>query len=159
MQSRGGVSVRCHTESMKTNVYGMSSVQAGAQGRVGVGKVFGVVTSAEARKILMDSPRWGDCRPLAHVADYRQATMAIEPAALLASAVHAQRHGVILAPAALVVGPDQITLFSEYARASNAAGVLKAVFSTLDEALRWAARQALVREHWQARMNELQLTP
>lgn len=111
--------------------------------------MHGVVTRSDARSIIIDSPHWGQCMPLAHVADYSRAAMAIEASALLGSAIHAQRHGVTLAPTALVVSGDQMPMFSEYCRASMAAGVLKAAFLSVDDALRWASRQAAVREHWQ----------
>lgn len=97
----------------------------------------------------MDSPDWGGCKPLAHVADYSSAALALDAGPLMASAIQAQRHGVVLLPTALVVSADQMPMFGEYCRASMAAGVLKAAFLRREDAVRWAARQAAVREHWQ----------
>jgi hypothetical protein len=132
---------------MSKHVYSTSSVVTGQHGAVGIGRISGVVTALEARRIIIDSPRWG-LRPLAHLADYSQAAVAIDTAALMGSAIEAQRHGVVLAPTAIVVGPDQMPMFAEYCRASMAAGLLKAAFLNVEDALRWAGRQAAVREHW-----------
>ena len=96
----------------------------------------------------MDSPGWGGCEPLSHVADYTGAAMALAAGPLMASAIQAQRHGVVLLPTALVVSADQLSVFTEYCRASMAAGILKAAFLRREDAVRWAARQAAVREHW-----------
>ena len=69
----------------------------------------------------MDSPGWGGCEPLSHVADYTGAAMALAAGPLMASAIQAQRHGVVLLPTALVVSADQLSVFTEYCRASMAA--------------------------------------
>ena len=140
---------------MQKHVYATSSVSSTARGRVGLGLIQGVVTASEARRIIIDSPSWGRCRPLAHVADYSGATMAINEGALLGSAIQAQRHGVVLAPTALVVSRDQLAMFDRYCQASMSAGVLKAAFLRLEDAVRWSARQAAVREDWQAVRNGL----
>lgn len=134
---------------MSKLVYDTTSVVVGGPGLVVVGAISGIVTPRDAPRLIADSPQWGGGQALAQVADYSRAVMAIESGPLMESARHAMRSGVILAPVALVVGLDQLQMFEDYCRAAREAGLIRAAFLSVDEALRWAAKQAAVQEHWQ----------
>lgn len=141
--------------------YPTASVQVGNSGRVAIARVRGIVTPTSAGKIIADSSSW--CgrlgAPLATVVDYQDAAMAIQTDALLKAAGSAYRQGAGLAATALVVSADHAAMFRDYAQLSADRGVLKAVFSSLEDAQRWAARQALVAESWQQMRRALRSGP
>ena len=140
--------------------YATAAVSAGSRGAVAVAKVSGVVTPAAAGRIIADSPQWGGKRSaLANVVIYRDAAFAIGADHLLSVADQARRFGVEFVPTALVVSPEQLPTLRAYANLSMACGILKGAFLCLDEAQRWAERQAVVAEEWQRMRSALRSAP
>lgn len=141
--------LRQHTDRMEKLVYCTTSVEVGPPGPVVAGLISGIVTTKNAPRILAGSAQWAGGQALAQVADYSRAVMAIEADELMRSAQQAMHEGAMLAPVALVVNLEQSAMFESYCRAARSAGLVRAAFLSVDEALRWAAKQAAVREHWQ----------
>ena len=134
---------------MNRFVFSSASVKASISGVVGVGVITGVVTPGNAAGIIASSAQWGGGKPLANVAIYDPATVAISMDQLLAAASSVRwAADNIVTPVALVATGDQAAMFMEYARRCGERGVLRAVFDRPCEALTWAARQALVQEHY-----------
>ena len=145
---------------MKSYSYPTASVQVGKRGAVALARVSGVVTPAAAGRIIRDSPRWGGPRAaLANVVIYSESAVAIGADHLLAVADQAQRFGVFFVPTALVVSREQLPAFRAYADLSMACGILKAAFVRLEDAQRWAARQAVVAEEWRRMRSALRSAP
>lgn len=145
---------------MQSYSYPTASVQVGKRGVVSLARVSGVVTPAAAGRIIRDSPRWGGRRAaLANVVIYSESAVAIGADHLLAVADQAQRFGVSFVPTALVVSSEQLPAFRAYADLSMACGILKAAFLRLEDAQRWAARQAVVAEEWQRMRLALRSAP
>jgi hypothetical protein len=145
---------------MACYTYPTASVFVRRADSVAVARVAGVVTPAAAGGIIADSPGWGGKgSALSNVVIYRDATVAIGLGHLLSVAGQAQRFGVRIAPTALVVSPEQLPAFKAYADLSMANGILRAAFLSLEEAHRWAARQAVVAEAWQAMRRSLLSAP
>jgi hypothetical protein len=140
--------------------YPTASAQVGQRGAVALARISGVVTPSAAGRIIRDSPAWGGKRTaLANVVIYSESAVAIGADHLLSVADQAQRFGVRLAPTALVVSPEQLPMFRAYADLSMACGILKAAFVRLDDAQRWAARQAVVAEEWLRMRAALRFAP
>lgn len=145
---------------MNNYSYPTANVRVGRRGAVALAKVSGVVTPAAAAKIIRDSPAWGGRRPaLANVVIYADSAVAIGADHLLSVADQAQRFGVSFVPTALVVSPEQLAMFRAYTNLSMACGILKASFLCLEEAQRWAARQAVVAEEWARMRSALRSVP
>lgn len=108
-------------------------------------KVAGEVTEAAAARIIGDSRKWAP-RPMAQVVSYQGARVRICADTLFKVAQLAHPADT---PTALVVPGDQLEMFRVYVRMHIDRGVLKAVFTSAEEARLWAGRQAAVREYWQ----------
>ena len=132
--------------------YRTASVQAGPDQSVGVARVSGIVTPESVRGIVADSTLWGQGREVfAHLVHYNSATIAMNLDDLLSSARRAKRADAAQSPpAAFVVSADQLPLFESYTGAMMGLGFHMAAFTSSAEGRRWAAQQALVREHWRA---------
>lgn len=131
--------------------YATAGARAYSAGRVAVGCVSGILTASIAREVIADSELWlpgGEA--LAVVADYSGAAIALSASDLLGAIQRIKWGGDMAPPTALVVASDQMAMFREYAARCATLGILRAVFASVDDAQRWAARQALVRQHWQA---------
>lgn len=81
----------------------------------------------------------GDEPALARVAQYARADIEFD---MVADAPR------IEVPTAYVVAPRQQERFRAFAAAQREAGGLAAVFTSHEDAHRWAAQQAQAREHW-----------
>jgi hypothetical protein len=137
---------------MKVIKYPCSRVQVSVGGSLAIAQIGGVITPDGAAAIIRDSVGWGGLggRPMVKVVDYSMAAVALTYDQLLISAGQVGMLRCVPA-AAIVATPETYGLFRSYAAASTAGGVLKAVFLSIDEAVRWAARQAVVLDHWQRR--------
>lgn len=136
---------------MKRLLYPTASVRTHSSDRVGVAVVSGVVTPDALRLIVSDSQRWGTKGDaLANLVVYQSAAMALSLDALVETAANAKADLSDIAPAALVVGPDDLAMFQVYCAAMSQRNALIAAFTSQQAAQQWTARQAQVREHWQA---------
>lgn len=136
---------------MKRLLYPTASVQTHSSDRIGVAVVSGVVTVEALRLIVHDSQRWGTKgEALANLVVYRDAALGLGLDAMIEAAAGAKAALSDIAPAALVVAPDRLAMFQEYSFAMAQRGALIAAFTSQQEAERWTARQAVVREHWRA---------
>jgi hypothetical protein len=138
---------------MKTFVYPTSGVRVTAVDEMAFAKVSGVVTQADAARIIAGSAAWGSAvvRPLVNIVCYSAAAIAVNADQLLESAGRAQWSMASVAripPTALVVSGETLSMWRDYVACAMAAGVLKAVFLNHEDAVRWAAQQAAVRAHW-----------
>lgn len=142
--------VRCYKCHMHRLLYRTASVETHAFREISMAHVSGVVTPDTLRLIIADSAQWaGGCDHLAHVVDYSGATMALSLDRMVEMARAAKRADAINAtPSALIVSADQMPLFENYTTAMQRLGFSMAAFTASDEGRQWAARQALVREHW-----------
>ena len=149
--------VRRSTDRMRNFVYALAAVSVGCEGRVSVARVTGLVTPTSSTQIMGDSAQWGGLqRPLVNVVDYLAATVAVYPDQLFLTAARVLApFGGIVTPTALVASPDQLPMFTKYASIAMSAGHIKYVFSTVEDALRWAARQQVVRLQWEAAADRL----
>jgi hypothetical protein len=155
MAQRGAV-----RDMMNSYSYPTASVQVGRRGAVALARISGVVTPSAAGRIIRDSSGWGGKRTaLVNVVDYSGSAVAIGADHLLSVADQAQRFGVQIVPTALVVSAEQLPMFRAYADLSMACGILKAAFLRLDDAQRWAARQAVVAEEWARMRSALRSAP
>ena len=130
--------------------YRTASVDTHAHREISLANVSGIVTPDTLRLIIADSTQWVDgANHLAHVVDYAGATMALDLGSMVGMAQAAKRPDAINAPpCALVVSAGQVQLFEDYAAVMQRAGYALAVFTAAADGRRWAARQALVRDHW-----------
>lgn len=81
------------------------------------------------------------------VADYQCASLHIDSQKLFGSAmsvISSGNGGALACPTALVVCPDDLTMWRDYAALMANAGVLRGVFVSHDAALSWVRRQAAV---------------
>lgn len=140
--------------------YRTASVETHAHHEISLANVSGIVTPDTLRLIIADSTQWaGGSGHLAHVVDYGGATMALNLGQMLEMARAAKRADAINAtPAALIVSADQVSLFESYTAVMQRLGFSMAAFTGADEGRRWAARQALVREHWRGLRAGLRLS-
>jgi hypothetical protein len=145
---------------MQRLVYRTASVETNAYRAIRIASVSGIVTSAALGSIIADSAQWaGGGAHLAHVVNYGGATMALDLGQMIAMAQSVKPADALMStPAALVVRVDQLPLFDGYTAAMQARGFLIAAFTAGEAARRWAAQQALVREHWNARRAVLRLS-
>lgn len=83
------------------------------------------------------------------VADYSGARLQITEHQLVGSiaSVIMADSGALALPTALVVRPDDLTMWHSYARMMAKAGIVRGVFTDHDKALRWTRRQAEVFNH------------
>jgi hypothetical protein len=117
---------------------------------VGHTQIAGVVTPDVAAQVLADNAAWlARSGAMGQVADYSRAVLAIDSMNLLRTAATAARYESALdTPTALVVGSsDQFKLIEDYAGLMARRGAVRAPFLSQDEALRWAARQAVAWEY------------
>ena len=140
--------------------YRTASVDAHAHREISLAKVAGIVTPDTLRLIIADSTQWaGGASQLAHVVDYSGAAMAMGLKQMVDMAKAAKRPDAINAPpCALIAGAGQVKLFEDYAAVMQRLGFSMAVFTGADAALRWASRQALVRDHWRGLRAGLRLS-
>ena len=123
--------------------YGCASVRAHARGGLIHATVRGEVTQLVARSIIGGAPLWSPVRS-SQVVDYSRARVKLSAEALFAAA---RAVAIGDTPTALVVGPDQLVMFADYARMAVEQGVLKQAFTSFEAAHRWAAAQAAVAEY------------
>lgn len=130
--------------------YRTASVNTSCLHGVGLARVSGVVTSDALRLIIADSTQWaGGSQQLAHIVHYSEAAMALTLDQMVCSGRAAKRADAINAtPSALIVSAAQMPLFDAYAAVMQRLGFSLGVFTGAEDGQRWAARQALVREHW-----------
>lgn len=121
--------------------------QAWEDGGIALFRTTGVVSQAVAGSVLGDCQgamrRW---QTAGLIAEYDRADLRIDPETLLDSALHVIRHGSgeLALPTALVVRLDDRQLWLTYAKLMAQAGVLRGVFTNIDDASRWVRRQAAV---------------
>jgi hypothetical protein len=106
--------------------------------------VAGDVTLAAAPLIIAGSVNWPGQR-LAHVVSYQGARVELRAEDLFRSAMLAKPGDT---PTAFVVAQSQLAMFRQYSQMHTARGTMKAAFTNVEEARRWAANQALVRATW-----------
>lgn len=125
-------------------IYATASATGAVERGVCVVRITGVVTPEVGRAIMVDNARWlQECSAHGQVADYSQATMAIDSGALLGALVRA--HGVSASadtPTGLVVRGEQLALFEPYASLAARHGIMRAPFRGIESAAAWAAAQA-----------------
>jgi hypothetical protein len=131
--------------------YSTATVVASADQGLVVATVEGVITPALATEIISGSDGWAAVR-YAQVVSYEMARLEMGASELFAAALRA-RQGVV--PTALVVDEEQLAMFAEYARMNTERGSLKAAFTSVEAAHRWAVRQVRVGEYW-ARLGRAQ---
>ena len=124
--------------------YSTATVIAAVDRGLVVATVEGVITPAVATEIISGSEGWAPVR-LAQVVSYEMASVEMTAACLFAAASRARQGGT---PTALVVDEEQLEMFAEYARMHTDRGILKAAFTSVEKAHRWAAQQARVTEYW-----------
>lgn len=124
--------------------YPTATVDVRSSGHIVTAMVGGVVTAAAATKIIAGAGGWAP-RRLAQVVSYTDARVEITPDVLFAAAVLADPAST---PTALLVAPAQLSTFREYSLLYANRGVLKVAFTRMEDAQRWAARQAHIREYW-----------
>lgn len=140
---------------MKSAVWSYSSATAVStlSGGIGHTQITGIVTPAVAALLLRDNAAWLALSGASgQVADYSRAVFAIDPMSLLATAAKAaQLQAALDTPTALVVGDaGQFDLIADYASMMARRGACRAPFLSSEEALRWAARQAVAWESLRA---------
>lgn len=140
---------------MKTWRYQSASVAAASNDGIVVAVVEGVVTPAAASLIIADSINWSSER-LAYVVSYERAAVSMSADALYAAALKASPGET---PTALVVSTCQLPMFREYSQMQIDKGVMRAAFTCVEAAHRWAAEQARVRESWGRWMRALAGSP
>lgn len=124
--------------------YATASASGAVERGVCVVRVTGVVTPEVGRAIMLDNAQWlRECGAHGQVADYSQATMAIDPDMLLGALVRAHGAGSLAdAPTGLVVRGEQLALFDPYAGLAARHGIMRAPFMGFESAIAWAAAQA-----------------
>lgn len=124
--------------------YGPVTVRAeDADGLIGA-VISGPVDASAARQIIGDAHRWGS-EPLVQVVNYELACVQLNADELFRAATAARPIDV---PTALVVSRDDLWMWREYTRLHAQCGNVKAVFTSREEAHRWAAGQAAVFSYW-----------
>lgn len=129
---------------MKRFRFGGVTVEVDAPDGLAMAVVQGQVTPAMVTEIIASEQAWAAVR-LAQVISYSEAKIKLTSDELLAAA---DRAPVCDTPTALVVAPAQFAAFRDYTQVHADRGVMKAAFTTLEAARRWAADQARVRESW-----------
>lgn len=125
---------------------GLASISTVVDRRIGVHRVSGVVTPNSIAGLVQHARR--DPSPVM-VVSYVEAAIAIEPDKMFSYAWRSGEEAAPMeAPAALVVRPDQLALFRQYAQTALHSGILRAAFTSTDEARSWASEQAAVQEQW-----------
>ena len=144
---------------MHTFRYSTAVMRVSTAGPVAVAIGEGIVTPASLAEIIRDSAAWSaGSEPLAKVVDYSSAVLAAHCEQMLASAATV-RASAVAVPAALVASADNEHLLRDYAACCASAGVAKAVFRRVEDALAWAARQAQVQEYWRRCGRAVQSAP
>lgn len=129
---------------MKKLKYATAAVTAHAANGVVIAMVGGIVTASVATKIIAGSAGWAP-RRLAQVVSYADARVELSAEDLFAAAVRAAPGPT---PTALVVSDEQLAMFAAYSQMHADRGVMKAAFTGIEAAQRWAADQARVMESW-----------
>jgi hypothetical protein len=135
--------------------YPTATVDVRTCGQIVTAAVGGLVTASAATKIIAGAGGWATQR-LVQVVSYAEASVEMTPDVLFAAAVLAKPSTT---PTALVVAPSQLSTFREYSLLYADRGVLKVAFTRMEEAQRWAARQAQVREYWARLVSARQAFP
>lgn len=138
---------------MKTISGRTCSARAETSQSIGLVRIYGVVTAPEVGRLISAVAAWSKpAGVLVSVVDYSRAMVAIDEEGLLQAAAEAKARGTEMTPAAILVNADQMASFRAYCARSMEHGVLRVAFSLdqQEQARRWAARQAAVREHWRA---------
>lgn len=124
--------------------YPTATVDVRSSGQIVTATVGGEVTAAAATRIIAGAGGWAPQR-LVQVVSYAEAQVSMTPDVLFAAAVLADAAST---PTAFLVSPAQLSTFREYSLLYASRGVLKVAFTSMEEAQRWAARQAHIREYW-----------
>ncbi len=125
--------------------YDTAEVEVRGEGsQLVVAVVRGLVTPRIAEGIIADAGSWGEGR-MAQVVRYDDARVDLDAEELLGAALRAQAGDI---PTALVVSPEHLRVFSQYAQMNMDRGVMKAAFTRLEAAEGWAVDQLRVRSHW-----------
>lgn len=128
-----------------TKTIGLASIRTKPDADIASHYVGGVVTPRNIGGLVTSAC---EVQSLAMVVSYESAVVAIQPDAMFASAWRpGGRTFTLEQPAALVVRPDQLSVFREYARTALSHGVIRAAFTSAEQAFRWAAEQAEVQAH------------
>ena len=110
--------------------------------------VTGIVTPSVASAFLTDSQKFVErVGADALIAHYERSIMAIAPEQLLnrvRAMIHESRHGGLALPVALVVRPEETPTWRRYALTMASHGIVRGVFTDVEQAERWAAEKARV---------------
>jgi len=130
--------------SAATKWIGAASISAEPDRCLTTHRVTGVVTPSTIGVLVNYARR--DAAP-ARVMSYVEAVIAIESDKLFACA---WREGwePLEAPVALLVRPDQLSACSEYVRVALSRGIVRAAFTSIEDARAWASEQAEVQAYW-----------
>lgn len=110
--------------------------------------VTGIVTRSVASAYLTDVQAFVErVKASALIAHYERSVMAMAPEQLLErvrATIHESRDGGLMLPVALVVRPEELPTWRRYALTMAWHGIVRGVFTDVEQAERWAAEKARV---------------
>ena len=134
--------------AMGSDKYNGALVTTHAETEVLCANVCGFIGASVAQAIVRDSVLWSPGRPvLAQIVNYSKALLQIDQQSLFDS-VSRGLAGGRPTPTAIISPPDCLEVFEAYSKLCAQAGIPKQVFTTFEDAQRWAGRQAAVRADW-----------